>query len=322
MKEIDQIYEIPMDEINCDLSFNGRENADVGLEELITSIKVDGQRAAGELSKAWPEDTLKHGKKYELNAGFRRFLACRKAGLLTYKATVTPPMTYEDRVKVNVKENQARKDLNLWETTKPHVYFIEKGYTEDEIQKQLGQSRSYVQPRCMIARMVLNGITGLDTLARKNVLTYEMARDLYSLASDEDRQNQINDILKAAEDGIKVKVNKNAIATKRDRATMLMERPKVSRQALVAWCNSVGIRWNRFGKIIAWTNAVINDELLIEFFEQEHHDPTNDERLSEIFEDLESYKDNLGSLYIKLLTIKEEAADKSFEHPFNGIPAK
>lgn len=324
MHEIDAIYEIPIDEINVNWEFNSREKVSVesGIEELYLSIKKDGQLAPGEVSMAWPEDQARHGKKYELNSGFRRMFAVQKAGLKTYKATVAPAMSVEDRIKVNVKENMGRKDLNLYEQVKPYIYFIEHGYTEQEIMEKFNQSRSKVQVRAMLARLILAGHDSLSTLARLTNITYETIRTLTSITDFETREAKIQEAIKSVENGGKAKISKAGVKTHRDQNTMLMERSKSLRQALIGWCNSYGVPFKGFGKPFAWANGTINNNQLCDFFEEVITNPCNDERLEEIFEDLETYEDNLEELYQKLMLIKEESAERTFERPAFGFPDK
>lgn len=319
---VDEIYVIPVTDIHADFNWNIREPSDLELEELKKSIKEMGQKDPGEVSLASAEQFEKYGKKYLLNSGFRRFQAILDLGINGYKATVSEPLSEDERIKVNFLENHGRKQLNLYETTKPFIQHIEHGWTEERIMKEYGLSRSYVQVRAMLARMILAGHTKLADISRKTNLTYEIVRKLNSIEDYKDCEEKIVELDKQVSLGLKPKVNKTDVKTKRDINTMLMERTKSMRQALIQWAYSKGIPYKAWGPLFAWSNGVIDNNTLMQHFDDLIHDPRHDEELSDVFENLESYKGNLEGLYIKLHTLKENALNRTYERPINGFPEK
>lgn len=323
MIEYDTIYQIPVADIHADFNWNIREEVNMDLEELKTSIKKVGQEEAGRVSLATAEQQAKYGKKYMLNAGFRRFKAVSELGITTYKAIVKAPIDDEERLVANFLENYGRKQLNFYESMKPLIHYAALGWSEQMVMDKLGTSRSWTQVRMMLARMVNRGHKRIEAIGRRMDFTYELVRILNSIEDPEDLDTKLEELLQQLDHGIKKpKVNKTDVKTKQNVATMLMERTKPMRMALIEWAFGKGVPMNSWAKVLTWSNGGMTDSQLLDFFDDLIHDPCQSTDLKEIFHDLESYKDNTQLLYVKLAVIKENAENRTYERPINGFPQK
>lgn len=117
--------------------FQPRENFDEkGLQELAASIKKQGVLQ--------PILVRKHGEKYQLIAGERRWRAAIKAGLKEIPAMVMKASD-EELLMLTLIENLQREDLNPIEEAKAYKTLQEKfGFTQEEIAEKVGKERSTV----------------------------------------------------------------------------------------------------------------------------------------------------------------------------------
>lgn len=114
-------------------SFNELE-----LEELSDSIREKGLIQPIILRKVGEEDN------YEIIAGERRFRASQMAGLKNISAIVKKINNHE-ALEMALIENIQRSDLSLIEEASGYKQLIEEfSYTQDQIGKSLGKSRSHI----------------------------------------------------------------------------------------------------------------------------------------------------------------------------------
>lgn len=108
------------------------------LEELADSIKENGVIQPILLRKTGDEDN------YEIIAGERRFRASQIAGLKTIPAIVKKINNHE-ALEIALIENIQRANLSLIEEARGYKKLIvEFTYTQDQIAKKLGKSRSHI----------------------------------------------------------------------------------------------------------------------------------------------------------------------------------
>lgn len=133
-ENIERIEEIDIDLI--DLSENQPRKIfnEEEIEELANSIKSVGL--------IQPLVVQKKGDKYVLIAGERRLRACKLAGVQKVKCIVKE---YENPLEIALIENIQRKDLNPYEKALAFKRLMDEfGYTQEELAKRLGISRSKV----------------------------------------------------------------------------------------------------------------------------------------------------------------------------------
>lgn len=109
---------------------------EAALQELATSI--------GEHGIIQPIVVRKHGKKYEIIAGERRFRAAQLAGLSEVPAIIKE-MSEQQMMEVAILENLQREDLTPIEEAEAYSNLITKlKFTQDELAKRLGKSRPHI----------------------------------------------------------------------------------------------------------------------------------------------------------------------------------
>jgi len=132
-----QISEIAIDEIKAN-PFQPRQYFDeIKLEELASSIKKHGVIQPLVVTKK-PEGG------YELIAGERRFKASQKSGL-SKVPVVVKKISDKEKLEWALIENIHRHDLNPIEEAEAYQNLVKNfDYTQEEVAKQVGKSRSTV----------------------------------------------------------------------------------------------------------------------------------------------------------------------------------
>lgn len=140
------VVEVPLGKIVLGENHRVRtENTDV--KDLMASIKQDGLlQAVG---------VVKNGAKYELVYGNRRFNAVKKLGIKSINCHVLKLKKDEDKLIVNLVENQNREDVTVVEAGLMMVKLIEKyNLGESELAVRLGVSRGYIRNYLNVANNV------------------------------------------------------------------------------------------------------------------------------------------------------------------------
>ncbi|MBR4489620.1 ParB/RepB/Spo0J family partition protein [bacterium] len=120
----------------------------------------------------------KEGDFYRIVAGERRFRAAQMAGLSQVPVTV---FKGDEEYQVSLIENLQREDLNPIEIAEAYDELKERfGYTQEEISKKVGKSRSEVS-NCM---RLLNLCEKVKDLVRCGELSAGQVRPLASLEHD------------------------------------------------------------------------------------------------------------------------------------------
>jgi len=130
------IIEVPLDNIAPNPRQPRQHMDDDALEELTLSIETHGVLQ--------PLIVRPLAEGYEIVAGERRWRAARKAGLETVPCLVHA-LSDSHALQIALVENLQREDLNAVETA--HGYrrlMTEVGFTQDQVAKIMGKSRSAV----------------------------------------------------------------------------------------------------------------------------------------------------------------------------------
>ncbi len=135
---LDLIKLVPIDRIRAGI-YQPRKNFDQNdLNELAESIKESGLIQPIILRKAGEDED------YEIIAGERRFRAAQIAGLKNISAIVKKINNHE-ALELAIVENVQRSDLSLIEEAEGYKQLIQEfSYTQDQIAKRVGKSRSHV----------------------------------------------------------------------------------------------------------------------------------------------------------------------------------
>ncbi len=135
---VDIIKLVPLNRIRAGVYQPRRYFNQTEIEELADSIRENGLIQPIVLRKAGEEED------YEIIAGERRFRASQVAGLENIPAIVKKINNHE-ALELAIIENVQRSDLSLIEEAEGYKQLIQEfAYTQDQIAKRLGKSRSHI----------------------------------------------------------------------------------------------------------------------------------------------------------------------------------
>ncbi len=135
---VDIIKLVPLNRIRAGVYQPRRYFNQTEIEELADSIRENGLIQPIVLRKAGEEED------YEIIAGERRFRAAQVAGLENIPAIVKKINNHE-ALELAIIENVQRSDLSLIEEAEGYKQLIQEfAYTQDQIAKRLGKSRSHI----------------------------------------------------------------------------------------------------------------------------------------------------------------------------------
>jgi ParB family chromosome partitioning protein len=158
---------------------------------------------------------------YELVAGERRLLACKKAGLTRIPAVVKEAGE-EDAMELALIENLQREDLNPVDEAQAYMTLVsEFNLTQEELAAKVGKDRSSVANCLRILRLAQ---TVLDMI-RSGALTSGHGRALLALT---DSGEQVAVARKAAAKGMSVRETEafvHRLARRRNRPSHARTRP-------------------------------------------------------------------------------------------------
>ena len=127
-----ETVELTLDSIRVS-DFNARKDLDAGSEDAGIADVASSIRELGVLSPVIVREAA--DGYYDLIAGQRRLLACRKLGLRTIPATIRDDLTDTDSTVVSLVENVQRADMNP----------IDKAHAYDAILARSGSVREVAQ---------------------------------------------------------------------------------------------------------------------------------------------------------------------------------
>lgn len=188
-KESD-IIEINLDEIRSNPYQPRKVFNDNSLSELAESIKEHGI--------VQPIIVKKSIKGYELIAGERRTKASRLAGLKTIPAIIRD-FNDQQMMEIALIENVQRENLNPIDEAKAYKAIIEKaGYTQEELSRKFGKSRSYLTN--------LLGLLKLPSNTKKYVESGEISMGHARVLSKLENPDMINELAsKIVNEGLSVR---------------------------------------------------------------------------------------------------------------------
>ena len=107
-KATGQTQEIPIEKIDVS-DFNTRKDREAGTED---STITDLAKSIAKQGLLNPPTVRQKGSRYELIAGQRRYLACRKLGLKTIPCFVRNDLSDDEATAISLVENMHRADMN------------------------------------------------------------------------------------------------------------------------------------------------------------------------------------------------------------------
>jgi len=132
-----EVKEIELSRINVS-EFNTRKDLEAGVEDASLDDLANSIREKGLLS---PITVMKRDDgNYDLVAGQRRFLACKKIGLKTIPAIIRDRLDDTDATIISLIENVHRADMNPIDKAKAYRKIHEKYQDYDKVAKETGIS--------------------------------------------------------------------------------------------------------------------------------------------------------------------------------------
>lgn len=204
--------EIPTKLIYSDIDFNCRKQfSEDSVHELRASISEQGLLNAIQIQ---PYDKIE-GFKYRIVAGHRRFMACQMLDYETIRCNVLEGLTEARALMINLQENVARTDLTFMEEARAVVKLSEVGFSDTEIQQQMGKSYGW----CEVRRQATKLPTEVQAMIEANLLTQNQIKDLYSLRhSEEAQKGLIKMVMEARRVGDNATINLKKLAEQRANA--------------------------------------------------------------------------------------------------------
>jgi len=176
------------------------------IEELASSIKSVGL--------IQPLVVQKKGDKYVLIAGERRLRACKIAGIEKVKCIIKE---YENPLEIALIENIQRKDLNPYEKALAFKRLMDEfGYTQEELARRLGISRSKVANTLRI----LNLGEQIIDLIIKGKISEGHAKVLLSV-DDEEQRNKLAQLV--VEKNLSVRELEQIVKSREDKKEFELE---------------------------------------------------------------------------------------------------
>lgn len=135
-EKLSQLLDIPLTKIIRDESQPRQTFDEEALAALAASIKANGVLQ--------PIVVVKHGDKYQIVAGERRFRAAHIAGLKTIP-TIVRTLSAQNRLELSIIENAQREDLNALELATAYAKLKSQfNLTPKEIGDRIGKSESSI----------------------------------------------------------------------------------------------------------------------------------------------------------------------------------
>lgn len=151
------------------------------IEELSESIKESGVLQPIIVRKSSQDN------RYEIIAGERRYRASQLAGLKTIPAIIKK-LNNHQALELAIVENIQRSDLTIIEEAKSYQkLMVEFSYSQEQVAKKLGKSRSHVANSIRILKLPLN----IQSLLNSDRFTMGHARAIINSNNQEHLANEI-----------------------------------------------------------------------------------------------------------------------------------
>jgi ParB family transcriptional regulator, chromosome partitioning protein len=148
------VTEIPLDSVDPNPYQTRKTISEDAINELAASIKANGV--------VQPIVVRPHGAdRYQLIAGQRRLMACKRAGAGSIPAIIKR-VSDQQAIEITIIENLQREDLNpVEQATAFHRLSTEFGMTQDLISLRTGKERSAISNHLRLLKLPETGIEAL-----------------------------------------------------------------------------------------------------------------------------------------------------------------
>lgn len=246
-----KVFQIPMSEILSDADFNCRGSiAPIDVVDLARSIGDDGKGLQQPIVVQPYRDPKRPNIKYRIVSGHRRHAAFRVLGLDAIPATIMEGLSELQARKMNLEENLKRQDLNMLQEARAIQHFKVAGLTQEDVAKELGMSRGWVQVRFNILELPPE----IQQEVAAGFLSQEQIKELHTLPKTQ--QFEVVRRIKTA----KLNGEKGRIKVRHRKINPLAKRPR-SRDEIFKMQDTVqDVVGNNFGtRALAWAAGEISD---------------------------------------------------------------
>lgn len=195
------VLDIPFNEIHADEEFNCRGVIPpIDVVELARDIDTHTLQNPLVVHPYDEERRRETGFNYRLISGYRRHKAVSLLDWKTVPCNVLENVSDTQARIMNLGENINRKELNILQEAKALERLKYAGLGQEEVAKQLGQSRGWVQVRFYLLELPIEVQEG----AAQGLFSQQQIRDLYTLGSKERQLIAAKTIKERREKGEKV----------------------------------------------------------------------------------------------------------------------
>lgn len=248
-----EVKHIPIPEIYNDIDFNCRGIIlPIDVIDLARDIEINGLQFPIAIQPASEAGNIPAGFEYRIIAGHRRFVALQVLRCKTIPAMIKRGLSEVKARLINFSENLKREDLNLLQEAKAVQKLRFLGLIQEEIAKQLGISRGWVQVRLNLLTLPVD----IQEEAAAGIINQTQVRQLLSLRTPERMYEAVKKIKRAHEKGIRgldveAKPQENPKSKKRQSKTVVQE--------MIVYLGS-NIGYGLHTRVLAWANGEISME--------------------------------------------------------------
>ncbi len=244
-----RMFDIPVGLIDPNPHQPRRQVVDEAFDDLVASIKQHGILQ--------PLIVTKHGARYQLIAGERRFRAAQRLGLPSVPAVVRDSHELE-QLEWAIVENVQRQDLNPVEEALAYRQLVDEfGLTQDEVAKKVGKSRTTVANALRVLTLPPEMLAAL----RDGRLTTSHAKVLLTAVTPAERDSLFRQILQQ-------KLPVRAAATLGQQTTVHRYSRRRADPLLQATEDELR---NRFGTKVTITKRDQRGRIAIDFYSDEEY---------------------------------------------------
>jgi len=208
-------------------------------EETALNDLVESIREKGVLQPLLVRPNPKKKNEYEIIAGERRYRASKKAGLTQVPVIIK---NFDDKAALEVAliENLQREDLNAIEEAEAYKRLLEEfRYTQEELSRVVGKSRSYVANMMRLLDLPEN----VKKMLAEKQMTVGHARSLLSAKNPEKLAHEI------VKKGLSVRETEKLVAEPKPKKTIAVPQKDTDVVALEEDLSKmlgaqVSIKWN------------------------------------------------------------------------------
>jgi ParB family chromosome partitioning protein len=171
------LQDIPTKEIYTDDFFNSRGHiTPITVIDLANDIAKNGLESPITVQPYYKSP----GHKYRCLAGHRRLMAFRVNKTEKIPAFIRTGLNELQARSINLRENLLRQDLNPVQEAYALEAYFQAGWLEEDVAKEFGRSRGWVQVR----KMIMSFPTDIQDVIAAGLLSQQQIRDIHEAPRD------------------------------------------------------------------------------------------------------------------------------------------